>query len=114
MQDINAVAVSPDESLIVTASADKTARVWRMPNLIPALVLKVQPGTCKCPVLLRHFVCPSSLSPPRQCFVAIVDSRSYLAPCCLQGHKRGVWAASFSPVEKVTQAAIARLLTVPT
>jgi hypothetical protein len=41
LQDINAVALSPDDNLLVTASADRTARLWRMPNLLPMLTLKV-------------------------------------------------------------------------
>eukprot|EP00873_Tetraselmis_striata_P034175 jgi/Tetstr1/454439/TSEL_041339.t1 len=39
-KDINAVALSPDDNLLVTASADRTARLWRMPNLLPLLTLK--------------------------------------------------------------------------
>ena len=39
-KDINAVAVSPDDRVVVTGSQDKTARVWRLPELIAGPVLR--------------------------------------------------------------------------
>jgi len=39
-KDINSVAVSPNDTLVATGSQDKTARVWKLPNLTPHLVLK--------------------------------------------------------------------------
>ncbi|PRW60889.1 transducin beta 3 isoform A [Chlorella sorokiniana] len=39
-KDINAVAVAPNDSVICTGSQDRTAKVWRMPNLVLSLTLK--------------------------------------------------------------------------
>lgn len=55
-KDINCIAVAPNDSLVVTGSQDRTAKVWRLPDLVPVLTLR--------------------------------------------GHRRGVWAVEFSPVDK--------------
>ncbi|CAK0748051.1 hypothetical protein CVIRNUC_001810 [Coccomyxa viridis] len=39
-KDINALAVSPNDALICTASQDRTAKVWRLPDLVQTLTLK--------------------------------------------------------------------------
>lgn len=39
-KDINAVAIAPNDSLLVTASQDKTAKVWRLPELTNTLTLR--------------------------------------------------------------------------
>ena len=37
---VNAVAVSPDDTLVATASADRTARLWSLPHLVPGATLR--------------------------------------------------------------------------
>ena len=37
---VNAVAVSPDDALVATASADRTARLWSLPHLVPGATLR--------------------------------------------------------------------------
>ena len=39
-KDVNSVAVAPNDSLVATGSQDKTAKVWRMPNLTPVATLR--------------------------------------------------------------------------
>lgn len=39
-KDINAVAVAPNDSLICTASQDRTAKIWRLPDLVLVTVLR--------------------------------------------------------------------------
>lgn len=39
-KDINAVAVAPNNSVICTGSQDRTAKVWKLPNLVLSLTLK--------------------------------------------------------------------------
>ena len=39
-KDINAVAVAPNDSLVASASQDRTVRLWRLPSLVPAGVLR--------------------------------------------------------------------------
>eukprot|EP00850_Spirogloea_muscicola_P018245 SM000165S02206 [mRNA] locus=s165:102031:106956:- [translate_table: standard] len=39
-KDINAVAVSPNDALACSGSQDRTARVWRLPELAPGVVLR--------------------------------------------------------------------------
>jgi U3 small nucleolar RNA-associated protein 13 len=39
-KDVNAVAVAPNDSLVATGSQDRTAKVWRLPDLVPALTLR--------------------------------------------------------------------------
>lgn len=38
-KDINSIAVAPNDSLICSGSQDRTARVWRLPELVPVLTL---------------------------------------------------------------------------
>ncbi|KAL1539855.1 transducin beta-like protein 3 [Salvia divinorum] len=39
-KDINSLAVSPDDSLVCSGSQDRTAAVWRLPDLVSVVVLK--------------------------------------------------------------------------
>ena len=39
-KDINAVAVAPNDSLVATASQDRTVKIWTLPNLVLSLTLK--------------------------------------------------------------------------
>ncbi|XP_076928886.1 protein TORMOZ EMBRYO DEFECTIVE-like [Bidens hawaiensis] len=39
-KDINALAVAPNDSLICSGSQDRTARIWKLPDLKPGVVLK--------------------------------------------------------------------------
>ncbi|CAN6569779.1 unnamed protein product [Malus baccata var. baccata] len=39
-KDINSVAVAPNDSLVCSGSQDRTACVWRLPDLVPVIVLK--------------------------------------------------------------------------
>ncbi|GLI67244.1 hypothetical protein VaNZ11_011426, partial [Volvox africanus] len=39
-KDINAVAVAPNDQLVATASQDRTARVWSLPDLVQVSVLR--------------------------------------------------------------------------
>lgn len=39
-KDINSLAISPDDSYVCSGSEDRTAHVWRLPNLVSAVVLK--------------------------------------------------------------------------
>eukprot|EP01018_Ginkgo_biloba_P035898 Gb_13772 [translate_table: standard] len=39
-KDINSLAVAPNDSLICSGSQDRTARVWRLPDLVPVVVLR--------------------------------------------------------------------------
>lgn len=59
-KEINAVAIAPNDSLVATASQDRTIRLWTLPGLVAGLTLR--------------------------------------------GHKRGVWAVAFSPVDQVRGA----------
>ena len=37
---INGLDVSPDDALVATASQDRTAKVWRLPHLLPVATLR--------------------------------------------------------------------------
>ncbi|KAM0071526.1 putative transcription factor WD40-like family [Helianthus debilis subsp. tardiflorus] len=39
-KDINALAVAPNDSLICSGSQDRTARIWKLPDLTPGVVLR--------------------------------------------------------------------------
>ncbi|XP_071715193.1 protein TORMOZ EMBRYO DEFECTIVE [Rutidosis leptorrhynchoides] len=39
-KDINALAVAPNDSLVCSGSQDRTARIWKLPELTPGVVLK--------------------------------------------------------------------------
>ena len=39
-KDINAVAVAPNDSVVASASQDRTVKIWELPSLIPVLTLK--------------------------------------------------------------------------
>ncbi|XP_047980468.1 transducin beta-like protein 3 [Salvia hispanica] len=39
-KDINSLAVSPDDSLVCSGSQDRTAAIWRLPDLVSVVVLK--------------------------------------------------------------------------
>lgn len=38
--DINSLAVAPNDSLVCSGSQDRTARVWKLPDLVPMVVLR--------------------------------------------------------------------------
>jgi U3 small nucleolar RNA-associated protein 13 len=40
MKDINAVAVAPNDSVVASASQDRTVKIWQLPSLVPVLTLK--------------------------------------------------------------------------
>jgi U3 small nucleolar RNA-associated protein 13 len=40
MKDINAVAVAPNDSVVASASQDRTVKIWQLPSLVPLLTLK--------------------------------------------------------------------------
>lgn len=61
-KEINAVAVAPNDALVATGSLDKTAKLWKLPDLVLA--------------------------------------------CTLRGHRRGIWAVAFSPVDKVRRVTL--------
>nr|XP_043621391.1 transducin beta-like protein 3 [Erigeron canadensis] len=39
-KDINALSIAPNDSLVCSASQDRTARIWKLPDLTPGVVLK--------------------------------------------------------------------------
>lgn len=39
-KDINSLAVSPNDALVASGSQDRTAKVWRLPSLVPILTLR--------------------------------------------------------------------------
>ncbi|KAL3678389.1 hypothetical protein R1sor_021345 [Riccia sorocarpa] len=39
-KDINALAIAPNDSLVCSASQDRTAKVWKLPELTPVITLK--------------------------------------------------------------------------
>ncbi|KAI3680867.1 hypothetical protein L6452_35644 [Arctium lappa] len=39
-KDINALAVAPNDSLVCSGSQDRTARIWKLPELTPGVVLR--------------------------------------------------------------------------
>eukprot|EP00793_Prasinoderma_coloniale_P002189 PRCOL_00002697-RA len=39
-KDVNAVAVAPNDSMVASASQDRTVRLWRLPALVPAGTLR--------------------------------------------------------------------------
>jgi len=39
-KDINAVAVAPNDSVVASASQDRTVKIWQLPSLVPVLTLK--------------------------------------------------------------------------
>ena len=39
-KDINAVAVAPNDSVVATASQDRTVKIWQLPSLVLSLTLK--------------------------------------------------------------------------
>lgn len=39
-KDINAVAVAPNDQLVATASQDRSAKLWRLPDLVPVVTLR--------------------------------------------------------------------------
>jgi WD40 repeat protein len=59
----------PPPAVICTGSQDRTAKVWRLPSLVPALTLK--------------------------------------------GHRRGIWAVAFSPVDQAVATASGASLRAP-
>ena len=73
-KDINAVDIAPNDKLLVTASQDRTARLFAIAYKPPLPRGKGRPDD------------------PPACTLAPVAT--------LKGHKRGVWAARFSPVDK--------------
>ena len=39
-KDINAVAVAPNDSVVASASQDRTVKIWQLPSLLPLMTLK--------------------------------------------------------------------------
>lgn len=39
-KDINSIAVAPNDSLVCTGSQDRTARLWKLPELVPGVILR--------------------------------------------------------------------------
>ncbi|MCO5557503.1 hypothetical protein L7F22_011068 [Adiantum nelumboides] len=39
-KDINSIAVAPNDSLVCTGSQDRTARIWKLPELVPGVTLR--------------------------------------------------------------------------
>ncbi|KAL7145954.1 hypothetical protein ABFS83_06G008900 [Erythranthe nasuta] len=39
-KDINSLAIAPNDSLVCSGSEDRTACIWRLPDLVPVVVLK--------------------------------------------------------------------------
>lgn len=39
-KEINAVAVSPNDALVATGSLDKTAKLWKLPDLVLGVTLR--------------------------------------------------------------------------
>lgn len=39
-KDINAVAVAPNDSVVASASQDRTVKIWQLPSLVPVMTLK--------------------------------------------------------------------------
>jgi U3 small nucleolar RNA-associated protein 13 len=78
-KEINAVSVAPNDSVIATASQDKTVKLWRR---------------------LKH---PDPATEARTHFprgTVQQYNREWAEAMTLSGHKRGVWAVQFSPVEQ--------------
>ncbi|EIE25517.1 WD40 repeat-like protein, partial [Coccomyxa subellipsoidea C-169] len=92
-KDINALAVSPNDALICTASQDRTAKVWRLPDLVQMLTLKGH----------RRGVWSVQFSPVDQCVLtgsgdATIRLWALTDGSCLrtfEGHGASVLRASF-------------------
>lgn len=92
-KDINSVSVAPNDSLVCTGSQDRTAKVWRIPELRQVLVLRGHKRGVWC----------TSFSPVDRCVLtasgdATVRVWSLQDGSCLktlQGHSASVLKASF-------------------
>uniref|UniRef100_A0A1D1Y6Q1 Transducin beta-like protein 3 n=2 Tax=Anthurium amnicola TaxID=1678845 RepID=A0A1D1Y6Q1_9ARAE len=92
-KDINCLAVSPNDSLVCSGSQDHTACVWRLPALVPVVVLKGH----------KRGIWSVEFSPVDQCVITASGDRTIkywfiTDGSCLrtfEGHTSAVLRASF-------------------
>ncbi|XP_024179568.1 transducin beta-like protein 3 isoform X1 [Rosa chinensis] len=92
-KDINSVAVAPNDSLVCSGSQDRTACVWRLPDLVPVIVLKGH----------KRGVWSVEFSPVDQCILTTSGDKTIKIwaisdGSCLksfEGHMSSVYRASF-------------------
>ncbi|PQM41217.1 transducin beta-like protein 3 [Prunus yedoensis var. nudiflora] len=92
-KDINSVAVAPNDSLVCSGSQDRTACVWRLPDLVPVVVLKGH----------KRGVWSVEFSPVDQCVITASGDKTIKIwaisdGSCLktfEGHTTSVLRASF-------------------
>jgi U3 small nucleolar RNA-associated protein 13 len=92
-KDINSLAVAPNDRLVCSGSQDRTARVWRLPDLVSVVVLKGH----------KRGIWSVEFSPVDQCVITASGDKtikiwSISDGSCLktfEGHTSSVFRASF-------------------
>ncbi|CAN6240712.1 unnamed protein product [Urochloa humidicola] len=92
-KDINSLAVSPNDGLVCSGSEDRTACIWKLPNLVSSVVLKGH----------KRGIWSVEFSPVEQCVMTSSGDRtikiwSVADGSCLktfEGHTSSVLRASF-------------------
>ncbi|GJN26573.1 hypothetical protein PR202_gb14514 [Eleusine coracana subsp. coracana] len=92
-KDINSLAVSPNDGLVCSGSEDRTACIWKLPNLVSAVVLKGH----------KRGIWSVEFSPVEQCVITSSGDRTIKLwavadGSCLktfEGHTSSVLRASF-------------------
>nr|CAH67975.1 OSIGBa0142I02-OSIGBa0101B20.18 [Oryza sativa] len=92
-KDINSLSVSPNDGLVCSGSEDRTACIWKLPNLVPSVVLKGH----------KRGIWSVEFSPVEQCVITSSGDRTVKIwavadGSCLktfEGHTSSVLRASF-------------------
>ncbi|KAH7404644.1 hypothetical protein KP509_15G036100 [Ceratopteris richardii] len=92
-KDINSIAVAPNDSLLCTGSQDRTARIWKLPELVPGVILRGH----------KRGIWSVQFSPVDQCVLTASGDKtirvwSLVDGSCLktfEGHTASVLKASF-------------------
>ncbi|GLJ48904.1 hypothetical protein SUGI_1031530 [Cryptomeria japonica] len=92
-KDINSVAVAPNDSLVCTGSQDKTARVWRLPHLVPLMVLRGHKRGVWCVEFSPVDQCVMTASGDKTIKIWALSDGSCLKT--FEGHTASVLRASF-------------------
>jgi len=92
-KDINSVAVSPNDSLLCTGSQDRTARIWRLPDLVPVLVLRGHKRGVWCVEFSPVDQCVMTASGDKTIKIWALSDGSCLKT--FEGHTASVLRASF-------------------
>lgn len=92
-KDINSVAVAPNDSLICTGSQDRTARIWRLPDLVPVLVLRGHKRGVWCVEFSPVDQCVMTASGDKTIKIWALSDGSCLKT--FEGHTASVLRASF-------------------